>query len=71
MTGREHLLAEIEAMRLEAKERSRAGNSVEIACADLRIAADDSGYDPFDNPGHAKPLEVERRREVSRTLRRR
>ena len=71
MTGRERLLAEIEAKRLEAEKRKRAGKPVEILSADLRIAADDAGYDPYDNPGHAKPLDVERRGETSRKHKRR
>ena len=71
MTSRERLLAEIEAKRLEAEKRRRAGMPVDILGADLRIAADDAGYDPYDNPGHAKPLDVERRGEASRKIRRR
>ncbi len=60
MTGRERLLAEIEAKRLEAENRKRARKSVKVLNTDLRLAADESGYDPYDNPGHAKPLDVER-----------
>jgi len=66
MTGREHLLAEIEAKRLEAEKRKRAGKPLEIVSADLRIAAEEAGYDPYDNPGHAKPLDVERRRKTGK-----
>ncbi len=53
MTGRERLLAEIEAKRLKQAE-----SQVDILSADLRIGADDSGYDPYDNPGSAKPLDT-------------
>ena len=66
MTCRERLLAEIEAKRLEAEKRKRAGKPVEIPSADLRIAADDAGYNPYDNPGHAKPLDIDHRSETSR-----
>jgi hypothetical protein len=55
MTLREILLAE-----LEAKRRAKAEEPVEIVDADLRPGVDDAGYDPYDNPGHAKPLELER-----------
>ena len=36
----------------------------EILLAELEAwpGADDGGYDPYDNPGRAKPLEVERLR---------
>jgi len=61
MTGRERLLAEIEAKRLEAEKRKRAGKPIEVLNTDLRIAADNAGYDPYDNPSHAKPLDVEHR----------
>jgi hypothetical protein len=55
MTLREILLAE-----LEAKRRAEAEDSIEVVDADLRPGADDVGYDPYDNPSHAKPLDVER-----------
>lgn len=64
MTGRERLLAEIEAKRLEAEKRKQARTPVKILSSDLRIAADETGYDPYDNPGHAKPLDVERLRKT-------
>ena len=71
MTGRERLLAEIEAKRLEEEKRKRAGKPVEILSAELRIAADDAGYDPYDNPSHAKPLDVERLGKTSSKRKRR
>lgn len=59
MTGRQRLLAEIEAKRLEAEKRKQARKPVKVLSTDLRIAADETGYDPYDNPGHAKPLDIE------------
>ena len=58
MTGRQRLLAEIEAKRLEADNRNQACRPVELLGTDLTLAAEETGYDPYDNPGHAKPLDV-------------
>jgi len=55
MTGREALLAEIEAER-----RNNAAEPVEVLQADLVYSAEEAGYNPYDNPGPAKPLSVER-----------
>ena len=57
MTLREILLAE-----LEAKRRAEAEEPIEVVDADPWPGDDDGGYDPYDNPGRAKPLEVERLR---------
>ena len=55
MSGRESLLAEI-----EAKRRTMARNDdVEILSVELSLANEDSGYDPYDKPGSAKPLDVD------------
>jgi hypothetical protein len=63
MTLREILLAE-----LEAKRRAEAEDPVEVLDADLLPGADDGGYDPYDNPSHAKPLDVERPAKRTRRL---
>jgi hypothetical protein len=55
MTLREILLAE-----LEAERRAAADEAVEVVEADLRPGFEDAGYDPYDNPSHAKPLDIER-----------
>jgi hypothetical protein len=62
MTGRQTLLAEI-----EAKRRENAAEPVEVLQADLVYSAEETGYDPYDNPGPAKPLSVEREASTSRT----
>ena len=67
----ERLLAELQAKRHEAEQRKRAGKPVEIISADRRIAVEDAGHDPYDNPGHAKPLDVERVGQTPRKPRRR
>ncbi|MDH3612994.1 MAG: hypothetical protein OES10_06890 [Gammaproteobacteria bacterium] len=54
MTGRESLLAEI-----EAKRREKAAERIEVLTADLTFAADNTGYNPYDNPGPPKPLDVD------------
>jgi len=55
MSGRQGLLAEI-----EAKRRNLAGNDdIDIVAAELSLANEDDGYNPYDKPGHAKPLDVE------------
>jgi hypothetical protein len=55
MSGRQHLLAEIEAKRRNAAKT----NEIEVLAAELTLAHEDSGYDPYDRPGSAKPLEVD------------
>ncbi|MEJ2129180.1 MAG: hypothetical protein P8X81_10080 [Woeseiaceae bacterium] len=55
MSGRQSLLAEIEAKRRAAAKK----DDVEVLAADLSIAPDESSYDPYDKPGHAKPLDVD------------
>ena len=54
MTGRESLLAEIEARRHKA-----AREPIKVLRADIDIVPGDSGYNPYDNPGPAKPLDVD------------
>lgn len=54
MTGRQTLLAEI-----EAKRRKQAEDPIEVLQADLSCCAEDAGYNPYDNPGPAKPLSVD------------
>ena len=61
MTGRETLLAEIEAER-----RKNAAEPVEVLQVDLIYSAEEAGYNPYDNPGPAKPLSVERDVSTSR-----
>ena len=66
MSGRETLLAELEAQR-----REQAESPPEVLEADLWPGADVGGYDPYDNPGHAKPLDTDRlAKTVSRQKRR-
>jgi len=55
MTGRQTLLAEI-----EAKRREDAAEPVEVLQAEYICSAEDAGYNPYDNPGPAKPLSVDR-----------
>jgi len=55
MSGRQSLLAEIEAKRRAAAKR----DEVEVLAADLSIAPDETSYNPYDKPGHAKPLDIE------------
>ena len=55
MSGRQSLLAEIEAKRRAAAKK----DEVEVLAADLSIAPDDVSYDPYDKPGHAKPLDID------------
>jgi len=56
MSGRESLLAELEAKRREQAEKTAEGHD-----SGLASDVDDAGYDPYDNPGHAKPLNVDQR----------
>ena len=55
MSGRQSHLAEIEAKRRAAAKK----DDVEVLAADLSIAPEEESYDPYDKPGHAKPLNVE------------
>ena len=54
MSGRQILMAEIEARR-----RSEAKDEIEVLAADLAIVSDEDGYNPYDKPGHSKPLSIE------------
>ena len=65
MTGRETLLAEI-----EAKRHKNAAEPVEVLQADVIHSAEEAGYDPYDNPGPAKPLSVDRDSATRRPRRR-
>lgn len=55
MSGRQSLLAEIEAKRRAAAEK----DDIEVLAADLTIAPDENAYNPYDKPGHAKPLDID------------
>ncbi len=71
MSDRERLLAELEARRQAAP----AEQKLEILAADLSLAVEDTSYNPYDNPGHAKPLRLDgvmnaRRAAVKRRKRR-
>ena len=55
MSGRQSLLAEIEAKRRAAAKKE----DVEILAAELSIAPEETSYDPYDKPGHAKPLDID------------
>ena len=74
MSGRQSLLAEIEARR-RAQAKKDMTDQIEVLAADLTLAPDDNSYDPYDKPGPAKPLDVDRglktRRKVSRRDKRR
>jgi hypothetical protein len=58
MSGRQSLLAEIEARR-RAQAKQDMTDQVEILAADLTLAPDDNSYNPYDKPGGAKPLDVD------------
>ena len=58
MSGRQTLLAEIEARR-RAQAKKDKTEQVEILAADLTLAPDDTSYNPYDKPGAAKPLDVD------------
>lgn len=58
MSGRQSLLAEIEARR-RAQARMEETGQVEILAADLTLLPEDTSYDPYDKPGAAKPLDVD------------
>jgi hypothetical protein len=51
MTGRESLLADIEARRHQKND-----DRIRVLKADLRAKPDEAGYDPYDNPGPAKAV---------------
>jgi hypothetical protein len=51
MTGRESLLAEIEARRHQKNE-----DRIEVLKADLGAKPEEAGYNPYDNPGPAKTV---------------
>jgi hypothetical protein len=55
MSGRQSLLAEIEAKRRAAADK----DEVEVLAAELTIAPDENAYNPYDKPGHAKPLNTD------------
>jgi hypothetical protein len=58
MSGRETLLAEIEARR-RAQAKKNKTDQVEILAADLSLAPEDTSYNPYDKPGAAKPLDLD------------
>ena len=66
MSGRESLLAEIEANRQATDADHGVHEPVELG-----MAADDNSYNPYDKPGHAKPLRLEARRMTFRRKKRR
>jgi len=51
MTGRESLLAELEARRHQKTE-----GSAKVLSAELTPMPEEAGYNPYDNPGLAKPV---------------
>jgi len=51
MTGRESLLAEI-----EARQHQKTEDHVKILKADLTPTPEEAGYNPYDNPGPAKTV---------------
>ena len=63
MSGRESLLAGIEARRRAQAKKDQAKKDktqdVEILAADLTLAPEDTSYDPYDKPGAAKPLDID------------
>ena len=59
MSGRQTLLAEIEARRRARAQQDTTG-TVEVLAADLALEPEDTSYDPYDKPGAAKPLDTER-----------
>lgn len=61
MSGRQTLLAEI-----AARQRSAVTDEIEVLAVDLTIASDDAGYNPYDNPGSAKPLTLDRTPAIER-----
>jgi hypothetical protein len=58
MSGRESLLAEIEARR-RAQAKQDSSDKIEILAADLSLAPEDTSYNPYDKPGAAKPLSTD------------
>jgi len=55
MSGRERLLAEIEAKRRNMARK----DDVDVLSVELSLVDDEDGYDPYDKPGSAKPLNVD------------
>ena len=55
MSGRQSLLAEIEAKRRSAADK----DDIEVLAAEFSFALEDTGYDPYDRPGPANPLDVD------------
>jgi len=51
MTGRESLLADIEARRHQKND-----DRIKVLNADLTLTPGEAGYDPYDNPGPAKTV---------------
>ena len=75
MSGRQSLLAEIEARRRAQAARDQT-SEVEILAAELTLAPEDNSYNPYDKPGSAKPLDVDsdvtiRRKSLRKDRRRR
>ncbi len=68
MSGRQSLLAEIEARRRAQAQKDMA-DKVEVLAADLTLEPEDTSYDPYDKPGAAKPLNVDRERSTRRRRR--
>mgnify|MGYP000647501933 CR=1 FL=1 len=63
MSGRQSLLAEIEARR-RSQAKKEPTDPIEILAADLALAPDDNSYNPYDKPGAAKPLDVDSDRTI-------
>jgi hypothetical protein len=55
MSARQSLLAEIEAKRLSAANK----DDIEVLAAEVALVQEETGYDPYDRPGPAKPLDVD------------
>ena len=75
MSGRQSLLAEIEARR-RAQAKKEQTDQVEVLAAELTLAPEDTSYNPYDKPGAAKPLDIDsaatiRRKALSKNRRRR
>ncbi|MDJ0814437.1 MAG: hypothetical protein QNJ23_11985 [Woeseiaceae bacterium] len=67
MSGRQSLLAEIEARR-RAQATKDMTDQFDVLAADLTLVPDDNSYDPYDKPGPAKPLDVDRGATVRRKV---
>lgn len=71
MSGREALLAEIEARRRAQAAKKKTGvERIEILAADLSLEPDDTSYNPYDKPSLAKPLDTDRASRYRRRARR-